>query len=133
MSQFITQLPEGMETPVGELGRQLSGGQRQSLLLARTLISKPELLVLDEPTAAMDQSMKAAALKAFKQSQQTMLIATHDPDLIAIADQLVLMANGRIISIKDKDDAVNKSSQKNNAASNTQDRKVIKATLKKRD
>ncbi len=100
MGYFVQQLSEGIDTPVGELGRNLSGGQRQSILLARTLINQPSLLVLDEPSSFMDQAMRQHVFAALAASKSTMVIATHDQTLLSLCDKAVVMDKGRIVSIK---------------------------------
>ncbi|NRA43042.1 MAG: ATP-binding cassette domain-containing protein, partial [Pseudomonadales bacterium] len=94
---FIQQLPKGLETQVGELGRNLSGGQRQAILLARTLINQPTMLVLDEPTSFMDQRMKQHVIKQLQQLKATIVIASHDPALLSICAVHYPLQQGKLL------------------------------------
>lgn len=97
----ILQLPQGYDTVIGEDGHFLSGGARQSLGLARALYADPSLIVLDEPTSSMDQSMRhhfAEWLKALTSEpqsnrRQTVFIATHDTSFTQSADQILILQN----------------------------------------
>ncbi len=105
VSTFIQQLPKGLETPVGELGRNLSGGQRQAILLARTLMNSPRLLVLDEPTSFMDQYMKQHVIKHLQKLNVTMVIASHDPALLAICSAHYPLQQGQLLDKIEKSPA----------------------------
>lgn len=89
--EFLTELPEGVDTVVGERGARLSGGQRQRLSIARALVRKPTLLVLDEATSALDPrtaSGIAESLRALR-SQLTILAISHQQDLVEHADKIL--------------------------------------------
>lgn len=100
MQFFLSQLPDTLETSVGEGGRFLSGGQRQSVALARALLPDPSLLILDEPTAAMDKQMQKYVRQQLKIRHGAMIIATHDPELIQCCDKMLVLEQGRIIQRK---------------------------------
>ncbi|MEL0250455.1 MAG: ATP-binding cassette domain-containing protein [Novosphingobium sp.] len=90
-ADFVLDLPQGLATRVGESGRQLSGGERQRLALARALLRAPDLLILDEVTAALDGGNEAlvnGTIAALKGSC-TILVLGHRTGLLELADQVV--------------------------------------------
>jgi len=96
---FLLTLPEGYETVVGERGLTLSAGQRQRLAIARALLRNPSILILDEPSAALDPTAEFLLGQTLRQlsASCTVLIVTHRPALISIADYVVVLENGRAI------------------------------------
>lgn len=86
---FVQQLPKGADTPVGERGGQLSGGQRQRLALACALMRRPQLLVLDEPTNALDPESAARVWSAVERLRgtTTVLVISHHPESVSFADR----------------------------------------------
>lgn len=88
---FITELPDGYATRVGQRGRSLSGGQRQRIALARTLLRDAPILILDEPTTGLDAAAAGALLAplAGAARSRTTLLITHDPAVMACADRIV--------------------------------------------
>jgi len=99
MSQFIEHLPEGYETQVGERGLKLSGGEKQRVAIARTLLKKPALLIFDEATSALDSKTE----RAFQEElfnlarNRTTLIIAHRLSTVVHADQILVMDQGKII------------------------------------
>jgi ATP-binding cassette, subfamily C, bacterial len=93
---FIAPLPEGMHTPVGERGARFSGGQRQRIAIARALIHKPQLLILDEATAALDPLSEAAICETVRKLRGTMtiLVISHQPALLQVADYVYRLEDG---------------------------------------
>jgi ATP-binding cassette subfamily B protein len=97
--EFITALPEGYDTIVGEQGCTLSGGQRQRISLARALITDPAILVLDDATSAIDAKVEArihAALRKAKTGQTRLLIA-HRRSTLQLADRIAVLDDGRLV------------------------------------
>ncbi|WP_371132398.1 type I secretion system permease/ATPase [Pseudomonas sp.] len=94
------QHPQGFDRPVGERGQLLSGGQRQAVLLARALLLDPPILVLDEPTSAMDNTSEEilrSRLQPWAQGK-TMLLITHRASMLSLVDRLVVLDNGHIVA-----------------------------------
>ena len=90
---WAEQLPQGMLTPLGEGGQNLSQGQRKRLGLARAIYQQRDLVLLDEPTAALDPATRADILKALLDFARgrTLLLVSHDEDLVALADNIILL------------------------------------------
>ncbi|HEX3591136.1 MAG TPA: ABC transporter ATP-binding protein [Pseudonocardiaceae bacterium] len=93
VDEFVTDFPQGYDTPVGEAGVRLSGGQRRRVALARAAVSEAPIMLLDEPTAGLDQESAEQVVQAIRGSTaaRTVLLITHDRDLAAIADRTVLL------------------------------------------
>ncbi len=97
--KFVTALPQGPETVLGERGVTLSGGQRQRLALARALARRPQLLVLDDATSAVDPRIEARILHALRtELQMTTLVVAHRRSTVELADRVVRMHAGRIVA-----------------------------------
>jgi ATP-binding cassette subfamily B protein/subfamily B ATP-binding cassette protein MsbA len=96
--EFIRQLPDGYESPVGERGGHLSVGQRQRIGIARAFLKNSPILLLDEPTSALDPTTEAAIMETIKELMRgrTTLIATHRLATIHRVDQIVVLEHGRI-------------------------------------
>jgi ATP-binding cassette subfamily C protein len=97
---FVLELPQGLDTRVGSSGRQLSGGEKQRIVLARALLRDPALLILDEATSALDAENEAAicaAIAAMK-GQITVVIIGHGSALASLAERTVRIEAGRLIS-----------------------------------
>lgn len=95
--EFIGSLPDGYDTQVGERGLTLSAGERQRIAIARALLRQPSVIVLDEPSAALDPATErslATALRALL-AGRTAIIITHRYSLVEIADQVILLENGK--------------------------------------
>jgi len=98
---FVDQLPEGVETVIGEEGLSLSGGQRQRLALARAVAAKPKVLVLDDPLSALDVDTEALVEEALRHvlADTTAMIVAHRPSTVALADRVALLESGRITAV----------------------------------
>jgi ATP-binding cassette subfamily B protein len=99
MDQFIAHLPEGYNTQVGERGLKLSGGEKQRVAIARTLLKKPAMLIFDEATSALDSKTERALqeeLKGLARNHTTLIIA-HRLSTIVHADQILVMDQGQIV------------------------------------
>jgi ABC-type multidrug transport system fused ATPase/permease subunit len=97
--EFVGQLPDGLDTQLGERGTTLSGGQRQRLALARALIRKPRLLILDDATSAVDPSVEAEILRSLKGAElpSTIVVVAYRPSSIRLADEVVFVDQKRIL------------------------------------
>ena len=98
---FVYDLPDGLDTVVGEEGLSLSGGQRQRLALARAVAAKPSVLVLDDPLSALDVDTEALVEAALRRilASTTALIVAHRPSTVQLADRVAVMEDGRISAV----------------------------------
>ncbi len=99
-AQFVYDLPEGLDTKIGEEGLSLSGGQRQRLALARAVAAKPRILVLDDPLSALDVDTEAMVEDALRHvlTTTTALIVAHRPSTVMLADKVALMHEGKVVA-----------------------------------
>jgi ATP-binding cassette subfamily B protein len=98
---FALDLPWGLDTRIGEQGLSLSGGQRQRLALARAIIGRPRVLVLDDPLSAVDVHTEGAAQAALRPMLEgcTVFIVVHRPSTVALADRALLLDRGRLVAL----------------------------------
>jgi ABC-type multidrug transport system fused ATPase/permease subunit len=97
---FVARLPEGVDTRVGERGASLSGGQRQRIALARAVVRRPRLLVMDDATSAVDPSVEARILDALRDTDPpaTVVVVAYRQATIALADEVVWLEGGRVLA-----------------------------------
>ncbi len=114
---LISALPKGLDTEVPEGGESVSGGQRQLIALTRMLIGNSKILLLDEPTASMDEGTERHLLATLQQNltkEQTLVVVTHKPALLSLVDRIVIMTEKGIIA-DDKKEVVLKMLENNKA------------------
>ncbi|MBW3657297.1 MAG: ABC transporter ATP-binding protein/permease [Actinobacteria bacterium] len=97
---FIANLPQGYDTPLGERGTTLSGGQRQRIALARALVRRPRVLVLDDATSALDPSVEAAILRRLRDAAlpATVVLVAYRRSSIVLADEVAYVEDGRVVA-----------------------------------
>jgi len=95
---FVSALPDGLDTLVGERGSQLSGGQRQLVSIARALVRRPRLLILDEATASLDEKREAAFWASMRKlaGEVTLLAISHQPGVLGVADDVYAVGDRRV-------------------------------------
>jgi ATP-binding cassette subfamily B protein len=100
-ADFVAALPWGLDTRIGEQGMALSGGQRQRIALARAILARPQVLLLDDPLSALDVHTEAKVTRALGSvlSMSTALIVAHRPSTVLLADRVALLADGVIVAI----------------------------------
>ena len=99
LDAFLATLPDGLETQVGEQGRELSAGQRQRVAVARAFLADPRVLVLDEPTSALDPASERALMEGYQAVMRgrTTILVSHRLALARRADRVVVLERGRIV------------------------------------
>lgn len=107
--QLLLNQPHGLDLKLREGGSGLSGGQKQALMLARTLLRSPNILLLDEPTASLDEVSEVAIIERLKEwlGQRTLIVATHRYALLALVDRIIVIEGGRIVRDGPKDVVLN--------------------------
>jgi len=100
-AKFVYDLPNGLDTKIGEEGLSLSGGQRQRLALARAIAARPSVLVLDDPLSALDVDTEALVEEALRRvlASTTALIVAHRPSTVTLADRVALLEHGRVTAV----------------------------------
>ena len=105
---FLNTHPEGFDLDVGERGERLSGGQRQGIAIARAIINRAPILVLDEPTASIDNTAEMLFLKHFFEyaKNRTLLLVTHKTSMLSLVDRLIVLNDGKIIADGPRDEVL---------------------------
>ena len=100
-ARFVFELPWGLDTRIGEQGMALSGGQRQRVALARAILSRPEVLILDDPLSALDVQTEERVTRALHEilAGVTALVVAHRPSTVALADRVALLDDGVIAAV----------------------------------
>lgn len=108
IDEFINRHPNGFDMPVGERGETLSGGQRQGVGIARAMINKPSIVLLDEPTSAMDHSGEDIVKARLKEATQgkTLIVITHRNALFELVDRIIVVDGGKIVADGPKDQVI---------------------------
>lgn len=108
LSEFVNRHPQGFDMMIGERGESLSGGQRQGVAIARAMLMDPPILLLDEPSSAMDHSTE----HAFKQrlrthaAHKTVIVVTHRNSLLEIADRIIVVDDGKVVADGPRDQVI---------------------------
>ncbi len=100
VTQFVNQHPQGFDLPVGERGSSLSGGQRQSISVARALLLSPPIYLFDEPTNSMDNSTEDGFKRRLAEhiNNKTLLLVTHRTSLLSLVDRIIILDAGKIVA-----------------------------------
>ena len=103
---FINKLQNGFDYYLSENGRELSGGQRQAITLARAIVRKPKILLLDEPTSSMDQSTEKLVIENLNNyfEDQTLILVTHRMSLLKMVDRVIAVDEGKVTVDGKKED-----------------------------
>lgn len=114
-ADFVQRLPDGLDHMVQEGGHGLSGGQRQALLLARMLLRRPQVLLLDEPSAALDEATEKSLIEQLRGwlDGRTLIMATHRMSMLALADRIIVVDQGEIIIDDSKGKVLSQLARKN--------------------
>jgi ATP-binding cassette subfamily C protein LapB len=112
LQETLVQLPEGLGTEVGERGERLSGGQRQAVAIARALVQKPRMLLMDEPSSMMDPATEHQLIANLRELRDTtLLLITHRTAMLPLVDRLVVMDQGRILLDGPRDEVLRRLQQ----------------------
>ena len=116
---MVQQDAASLDRLINEGGRGLSGGQRQMVLLSRLIVRNPQIVLLDEPTASMDEQLEAQVIRQLHQwlTGRTLVLVTHRPALLNLVDRIVVMENGKVIADGPRDQLINQAQRNSNVAS----------------
>ncbi len=108
IDKFVNNHPQGYEMPIGERGETLSGGQRQAVGLARVFLRAPPVVLLDEPTASMDQGSENLIKENLKKlvENKTLILITHKMTMLDIVDRLIVLDNGKVVADGPRDQVI---------------------------
>ena len=108
---MVSQHPRGLDLPIHEGGQGLSGGQKQLVALTRMLLNRPQVMLLDEPTASMDDAREDQCIRALKKASEdanTLILVTHKPALLCLVDRLLVVSQGKVVMDGDKQEVLNR-------------------------
>lgn len=116
---MVQQDAASLDRLINEGGRGLSGGQRQMVLLSRLIVRNPQIVLLDEPTASMDEQLEAWVIRQLQQwlTGRTLVLVTHRPALLNLVDRIVVMENGKVIADGPRDTLLQQAARNSNVAS----------------
>ena len=106
--EFIGQIANGYDLRLADRGEGLSGGQRQSIAIARALAGRPPMMLIDEPSSAMDAQTEGALIQRLREelAGRTLVLITHRPPLLQLVDRIILMDKGKIVSDGPRDNVL---------------------------
>ena len=106
--QFMGQIANGYDLRLADRGEGLSGGQRQSIAIARALAGRPPIMLMDEPSSAMDAQTEGALIQRLREElkDRTLILITHRPPLLQLVDRIILMDKGKIVSDGPRDNVL---------------------------
>ncbi len=127
-ADFVARLPWGLDTRIGEQGMALSGGQRQRIALARAILGRPEVLLLDDPLSALDVHTEAKVTRALSDvlSLSTALIVAHRPSTVLLADRVALLDGGVIAAVGTHRELLDREPRYRHLMSAAPDREVLR-------
>lgn len=114
LNSLLTQLPQGINTPVGEKGFSLSGGERQKISLARALFRQPSIIILDEATSSLDTDSEEKVMRLIAEERdkgKTVVVITHRLSALSYADTILVMDKGKVTESQDSESPNNKRGQ----------------------
>lgn len=114
LMDLLTSFPLGLETNISESGQNLSGGQRQKISIARTIISNPKVIFLDEPTSTLDNDSEKIVMKHLFNMEATLVVVAHRLSTIQNFDKIVVMDQGKIVEIGTHEELLQKDSHYEN-------------------
>jgi ATP-binding cassette subfamily C protein LapB len=118
MNQFVAAHPKGLDRPIMEGGKGLSGGQKQLLAFTRLVLCQPEVLLLDEPTASMDEEQENRCLLELAkhaQAGKALIVVTHKTSMLSLVNRIIMVIGNRIVMDGPRDLVLQKLRQGRNA------------------
>jgi ATP-binding cassette subfamily C protein LapB len=108
LKPFVDHHPKGLDMMVGERGESLSGGQRQGVAIARALVGDPSMVLMDEPTGAMDNSSEEEIKQSLKQflNNRTFVLITHRTSLLSLVDRIIVLDSGKVVADGPKEQVI---------------------------
>ncbi len=116
MARFVAAHPRGLDRPIAEGGKGLSGGQRQLVAFTRLVLTNPSVLLLDEPTATMDDEQERQCLRVLAEEAsagKTLIVVTHKPSVLPLVQRIIVVAGNRVVLDGPRDEVLQKISQSN--------------------